>query len=141
MGRDAVPPVSQTPNATRLPIRQTPHNQQSHFLIISHSDTANTAPGGFYIGHLAPLFILRRGRCAAVSQFLIFLTATQRTQRLDTFAFAALRTLSILRRGRCAAVSHFLIFLTATQRTQRLEAFAFAASRASSFFAVVAVPP
>jgi putative addiction module antidote len=55
-----------------------------------------------------PLFILRRGRCAAVSQFLISLTATQRTQRSETFAFAASRTLSIPRRGRCAAVSRLL---------------------------------
>ena len=34
------------------------------------------------------LSILRCGRCAAVSHFLIFLTATQRTQRLETFGFA-----------------------------------------------------
>ena len=101
----------------------------SHFLIISHSDTANTAFGGFCFRHLAPLSIPRCGRCAAVSRFLIFLTATQRTQRTEAFAFAISRPLSILRRGRCAAVSHFLIFLTATQRTQRLETSAFAASR------------
>jgi len=106
----------------------------------SHSDTANTAPGGFCFRRLSPLFILRCDRCAAVSQFLIFLTATQRTQRLKTFTFAAPRPLSILRCGRCAAVSQFLIFLTATQRTQRLKTFTFAAPRPSSFFAVVAVP-
>jgi len=95
----------------------------------SHSDTTNTAVVDLCLRRLAPLSILRRGRCAAVSHFLIFLTATQRTQRLETFAIRRLPPLSIPRRGRCAAVSHLLIFLTATQRTQRLETFALAATR------------
>ena len=37
------------------------------------------------------LSILRRGRCAAVSHPLIFLTATQRPQRSEAFAFAISR--------------------------------------------------
>ena len=46
-----------------------------------------------------------------MSHFLIFLTATQRTQRPEAFAFAASRAPlhSIPRRERCAAVSHLLI--------------------------------
>ena len=66
-----------------------------------------------------------------MSQFLIFLTATQRTQRLKTFAFAASRALpppfdsALWSLCRCEPLSDFL---TATQRTQRLEAFTFAIS-------------
>ena len=45
----------------------------------------------FFVASRA-LSIPRCGRCAAVSRFLIFLTATQRTQRLETFAFAISRS-------------------------------------------------
>jgi len=57
----------------------------------SHSDTTNTALGTFSFAISRPLSILRCGRCAAVSHLLIFLTATQRTQRLETFGFAISR--------------------------------------------------